>query len=124
MPHKTLHIVDKADYDLCKNHFCPYEGSHFENLPNGKILIVANFNDEGQEDRFLKTTENSRLSLPHPTYEANLPISAEHAKHLHNHPWSVPEHDKPEHKLAKAKTLTVHDVAKRFAKHNPKFRLF
>lgn len=125
MVSKTYHILDLNDVlkVAAQNRFHAAEGAHWENLPNGKVFLVANFPDEGAEEHFLKETAGSRTSLPHPVYGASEPISEEHAKHLHDHPFTVPEHDKAEHKLAKAKTLTVHDIAKRFGAKMPKFKL-
>jgi hypothetical protein len=122
----SLHICDLRDVMNCYQHFHEHEGAHWENLPSGKVLVIANFRDAGAEEHFLNITKGSRISLPHPLHPKSVhePISEEAAKHLHDHPHLFKEHEKVEHKLTAAKTCTVHDVIERMAKVNPKFRMF
>ena len=108
---------------MMKDTFHPQAGAHWENLADGRILLIANFADDGQQDKFEQHVPG-RISLPHPIHEANHPISEEAAHHLATHPLLFAEHaEHADRKLAASK-CTVHDICKRMAKHNPKFRLF
>lgn len=78
---KTYHTMDKAEWEGLVHLFHPQHGSHYIDLPNGRILLAATFASEGAEEAFsLQTT--TLQSLPHPVFSGTDKISGAHAGEL------------------------------------------
>jgi len=103
----TYHIMDKAEWVKHVNLFHPQYGSHYIDLPSGKILMAANFGNEGSEEDFLTSAQKD--SLPHPVWEGTQKISSSQAAEL-AHLGITTEH-------------TVLDVARAAAKIHPMLKL-
>jgi hypothetical protein len=104
---RTFHIMEKDEWMRFVPYFHPMYGSHYIDLPSGKILVAVAFSTEGSEDHFADTAE--KLSLPHPVLEGNQKLSVEHVAEL-SHLGITTEH-------------TVLDVARAAAKIHPLVRL-
>src|SRR5438552_2576606 len=57
----TYHVVDKAAYQALAH---VATESHYVDLPDGKVLVVARFRDANHQDTFVERT--GAESLPHP----------------------------------------------------------
>ncbi len=109
---KTFHTMDKAEWLKLAGLFHPQHGSHYIDLPNGRILLCADFVDEGTEEAFsLRAT--SLKSLPHPVFSGTEKISAYHVDEL-SHLFAGKED---------SRKATVHDVVRKAAAIHPLMRL-
>jgi hypothetical protein len=103
----TYHLMEKAEWFKHKDLFHPQYGSHYIDLPSGKVLVAATFGTEASEEHFLATAHKD--SLPHPVWEGTQKISASQAGEL-SHMGITTDH-------------TVLDVARAAAKIHPKLKL-
>lgn len=69
-------ICSKSAHEGLKHCFHPQYGSHYVDLPDGRILVQAAFADEAGESEF--TSHPGVEVLPDPQFEGN---SALHPKH-------------------------------------------
>ena len=69
-------ICTKEAHERLKNCFHPQYGSHYIDLPDGRILLMANFNDEAGEVLF--TSDDQVETLPDPYFAGNQPLEAKH----------------------------------------------
>lgn len=115
---KTYHLMDKTEWLTLIDLFHPAYGSHYINLPNGRILLAASFSHEGSEEMFHMSAK-TMTSLPHPVFQGTDPISVAHANELAAHSGLFPE---PNAQQVAAK-CTVRDIIARAAKEHPLMRL-
>jgi hypothetical protein len=105
---KTYHTMDKAEWAGLTDLFHPQHGSHYIDLPNGRIIVAVDFADEGAEEAFgLRSA--SRKSLPHPVFEGTDKIAAHHVAELGH--------------LGVDKNSTVRDVIKKVSAIHPHMKL-
>jgi hypothetical protein len=114
---RTFHIMAKDEWRKYINYFHPMYGSHYIDLPSGKILVAVSFMQEASEDYF--EANAVRNSLPHPVWNGNDTINAEHVEELHD----LFEGATIEEKKAAASKATKKDVAARASKIHPLLRM-
>jgi hypothetical protein len=66
-------ICSKASHEALKHCFHPQYGSHYLELPDGRILVQATFAGESGETQF--STHPDVEVLPDPTFEGNTPLT-------------------------------------------------
>jgi hypothetical protein len=103
---RTYHILSKDEWKKFVPTFHPQYGSHYIDLPSGKILVAVAFSSEASEEHF---DSAEKLSLPHPVWEGNQKLSAEHVAEIGH--------------LGLTTDSTVLDAAKAAAKIHPAMRL-
>jgi hypothetical protein len=105
----TYHVVDKLAYQTLA-HIA--DESHYIDLPDGKVLVVARFRDANHQDTFVERT--GAESLPHP-------LSSET---MQDHQDKYPDHKKILDDLGvdTKPTDRMYDVAKQLGKIHPLFK--
>jgi hypothetical protein len=114
---RTYHIMSKAEWMRFVHYFHPQYGSHYIDLPSGKILVAVSFMQEASED-FFETTA-AKNSLPHPVWNGNDTINPEHVEELHH----LFEGETADEKKAAASKATTKDVVARASKIHPLLRM-
>jgi len=109
---KTYHTMEKTELAGVLNLFHPQHGSHYIDLPNGRILLAASFLTEGAEEAFGLQVK-SLQSLPHPIFSGSDKISVGHVEEL-SHLFTSKE---------EARSATVRDVVKKATAIHPLMRL-
>lgn len=109
---KTFHTMDQGEWAGLTNLFHPQHGSHYIDLPNGRILVATAFASEFAEEEFHARSTTKR-SLPHPVFEGTDTITADHAAELGHLFQSAEE----------ASRATVRDVVRKAAAIHPLMRL-
>jgi hypothetical protein len=113
---RTYHVMSKDEWMRFVPYFHPQFGSHYIDLPSGKILVAVTFLQDASEDFFETAVKNS---LPHPVWNGNDTINAEHVDELHH----LFEGETPEEKKAAASKATTRDVAARASKIHPLMKM-
>jgi hypothetical protein len=103
---KTFHIMAKDEWRKHIHSFHPQYGSHYIDLPSGKILVATSFASEASEEHF---DNADKLSLPHPIWEGNQKLNAGHVAELGH--------------LGITEAHTVLDVARTVSKIHPLMKL-
>jgi hypothetical protein len=77
----SYYICDKQAWMDNVDLFHPSLGSHYIDLPNGQILVSANFPDNHySQDAF--ESLSGVMSLPHPVFEGTKPLDQTHVDAL------------------------------------------
>jgi hypothetical protein len=69
-------IMTKAAHDSLKDHFHPQYGSHYLDLPDSRLLVLAHFHNEAGETAMSAHPEVA--ILPDVALEGNEPLRPEH----------------------------------------------
>lgn len=116
---KTYHTIDKDELEEHKDWFDPIHGCHYIDLPNGRVLVAANFANEHQEHRF-HTLTKTRKSLPHPVFNGHDKLHPDHHEEL-GHMFN--EDDEHGDGVTHVSQATVHHVIRRAHKLHPLMKL-
>jgi hypothetical protein len=73
---RSYAICTKAAHEKLKSCFHPQYGSHYLDLPDGRILVQAAFADESGEATF--STHPDVEMLPDPQFEGKTPLAEKH----------------------------------------------
>jgi len=77
----TYYITDQATHDGHIELFHPQLGSHYINLPKGKILVSCHFPENHSCIETWEAHPNVK-ALPHPVFEGTKPLSDAHVAAL------------------------------------------
>ena len=102
------YIADKEKWNSSIDVFHPNLGSHYIDLPDGRILVSCHFPESEASQEHWESLEGVER-LPHPTFEASVPIKRSHALALGH--LGIKEFD------------TVLHVARAAAKRHPLMKL-
>jgi hypothetical protein len=113
---RTYHIMEKSEWRKYVHYFHPQYGSHYIDLPSGKILVAVTFMQDASEDFFETAVKKS---LPHPVWNGNETLDEEHVEELHH----LFDGATAEEKKAAASKATTKDVVARASKIHPLMKM-
>jgi hypothetical protein len=102
---RKLFIVPQ---DIAQGYAHLFTDSHWQSLPDGRVLLSASFHADHQQEKFHSIPGVE--PLPHPQFESSKPISEDHAKALTH--------------FGVTKGHTVHDVARLAGQINRSLKLW
>lgn len=106
---KTFHTMTKEEWQSLINYFHPIHGSHYIDLPNGRVLVAVQFSTEWAEESF-HALAKTKTDLPHPVWQGTEFLGKEHL-------------DEVGHLVAHVSKPTVHDVIRAAAAIHPLMKL-
>jgi hypothetical protein len=114
---KTFHIMDKPEWGKFVPYFHQQSGSHYIDLPSGKILVAVAFSSEASENHFEDNA--GKDSLPHPVWNGNDTLTSSHVEEL----FHLFDGNTDDEKKVAASKATTKDVAAKVSKIHPLMRL-
>jgi hypothetical protein len=104
---KIYAICDRKAYEEFKDNFCPMHGSHYIDLPSGRLLVLGFFHKEENEIAF--AVKEGVEILPDPFFSSSKNLEPSHIEELRD--------------LGVSESSTILDVGRAAAARHPLMKL-